>query len=89
MNPPYMDPFDLGLEDVSKYPECAACRKKSDGAKVAADGMVLCGTHFDEYLAALFPKSQHRGESPAEFAARLRRDRYAACWTAKPEGGLP
>jgi hypothetical protein len=90
-----MTPDDLGvdLEHAKALPECAACRKKSDGAKRAADGTVLCGTHLDEYLATLFPASLIRGESPAVFAARLRRERYAACWAASfyvdPTEGTP
>jgi ribosomal protein L37AE/L43A len=71
---------------MSTVHECAACRKKSDGAKRAADGTWLCGTHFDEYLSTLFPKSSIRGESPAGFAMRLRTTRYAACWAAKEKG---
>lgn len=81
-----MNHLDVGLdlERAKALPECAACRKKSDGAKRAADGTVLCGTHFDEFLATLFPKSEWfgKGLSPAAFAQRLRETRYAACWTA-------
>lgn len=84
-----LDPFDLGLEDVSQYQTCAACRKKSDGAKPVAvralgDEGYLCGTHYDEWLhspeatGSLPPRS-----NLARFAAfvmRLRTTRYAACW---------
>lgn len=84
-----MDPFDLGLEDVSKYPECAACRKKSDGAVRVRSGPdeYLCGTHYDEWLNS----PEYRGayemlELPTAFVAfvnRLRTTRYAACWTTQ------
>lgn len=78
-----MIPFDdIGLEDVSRYSTCQACRKKSDAAKRAGDGTIFCGTHFDEYLSTLFPKSPYFGRklTPAGFAAELRATRYAACW---------
>ena len=97
--PPPIDPYDLGLEDVKNYPECAACRKKSDGALPFFDRH-LCGTHADEYLAsserraALWagrPRPNLRAsrtsmiEAFNAFVLRLRTERYAACWEAKKE----
>lgn len=97
MNPPPIDPFDLGLEDVSKYPECAACRKKSDGAKPVAVRALgpegwLCGTHYDEWICSPEccespPGAYHSNLARfAAFVERLRTTRYAACWAAKEEG---
>jgi hypothetical protein len=88
-----LDPFDLGLEDVSRYPTCSACRKKSDGAvKVTTVGEYLCGTHYDEWLnSSEYRASVWAGHmnSLAEafkgFVARLRRERYAACWVDPKE----
>jgi hypothetical protein len=89
--------MDLGLDldRARNLPECAACRKKSDGAVtfhfLYGDLVSLCGTHYDEWLRSE-PRSIIGRErlSPAEligqfarlrvFVARLRRERYAACW---------
>ena len=79
-----MTPEDIGLDLDLDLPTCAACRKKSDGAKRMADGTILCGTHADEYLATLFPKSEIRRESPADFAKRLREGPFRTCWGAVP-----
>lgn len=84
-----MTSLDVGLdlERAKALPECHACRKKSDGAKRAADGTVLCGTHFDGFLATLFPNSEWfgKGLSPAQYAQKLRETVYRACWEAKVE----
>ena len=90
-----LDPFDLGLEDVSRYPTCLACRKKSVSAVVVilvgGTTSYLCGTHYDEWRL-----SPELCESPpyyppsvrfAAFVERLRRERYAACWAVKEEKG--
>lgn len=83
-----MDSIDLGLDLVTAHATCAACRKQSDGAKTCGDGTVLCGTHFDEFLATLFPNhvDHARKETPAAFAKRLREGPFASCWAAELEG---
>lgn len=83
-----LDPFDLGLEDVSKYPTCAACRKKSDGGR-DLHGFTLCGTHWDEAVAELtrtgLKTDRTRRDYVKGYVHRLRTTRYAACWAAKEE----
>ena len=101
MIPPPIDPYDLGLEDVKNYPECAACRKKSDGAiRVTSDEKeikpsapirgTLCGTHFDEWAVSMEHTSTVVGAFSLHtayimFVLRLRTERYAACWEVKKE----
>jgi hypothetical protein len=85
--------MDLGLDldRARNLPECAACRKKSDGAKQTG-GLWLCGTHTDEWMVSpewrepyqqggpdLFDPKEYRRRLDL-FVARLRRERYAACW---------
>jgi hypothetical protein len=86
------DPFDTGLEDVSKYPTCAVCRKKSDGAKKTGD-VFLCGTHMDAWMTSPEWREDYVQGGPAPwdekeylrrlhaFVERLRTTKYASCWT--------
>lgn len=87
MTPKSFDHDDLGidLDSAAKLPECHACRKKSDGAKVVEElgnKIVLCGAHFDEWLA------RHKRRDfilASDFARELREGRYRPCWEAKIE----
>lgn len=86
---------DIGLDLDRDFPTCAACRKKSDGAKrvmpmLREEGW-LCGTHYDEWLRSPefceSPPDRPNASRLARFAAfveRLRRERYRACWEAVP-----
>lgn len=90
-----LDPDDIGLDLERKLPTCAACRKKSDGAKPAMVSVLgeegwLCGTHYDEWLLSPECCESPPGEPYhsnlvrfAAFVERLRTTRYAACWAAK------
>jgi hypothetical protein len=85
-----LDPFDLGLDDVSRYPTCLACRKKSDGAVKVTDEPYdyLCGTHYDEWMLSPEYKGFRAGAfslsgSFAAFVRRLRDERYSTCWIEK------
>ena len=70
----------IDLERAKGLPTCAGCRRQSDGARAAPDGTILCGTHFDEWLAlsqiGLLPPA-------AEYAKSLREGKYRPCWEAK------
>lgn len=79
------DPDDLGLdmERAKALPECAACRKKSDGFKIVA-GIAVCGAHYDEWMATNAAREAKRWPrvSIAEFALGLREGHFKACWEA-------
>lgn len=83
-------PFDheslgIDLEYIARLPECHACRKKSDGAKTCPDGTVLCGTHFDEWLAERYSAAGPMTITAADYARRQREGKYRPCWEAKLE----
>lgn len=94
-----MTPDDLGvdLEHAKALSECAACRKKSDGAIETDDytsggkiTMILCGTHYDEWCRSPEARSFHAGAfglsgAMTAFVHRLRTTTYAACWAAKED----
>jgi hypothetical protein len=74
------DPDDLSTWDKPRGEECAACRKRSDAAKVLA-GFTLCGTHYDACLAEWkrvprVPLEDHA----ALWVQRQRETTYRACW---------
>lgn len=75
------NPDDLGLdlERAKALPECMACRKKSDGARMIG-GVVFCGTHADEF----WKQANDVGgfKIPMDFAVNLRATKYRNCWTA-------
>lgn len=67
----------IDLDRAKSFPVCSACRKQSDSARTAPDGTVLCGTHYDEWLALY----QYAMLTPAAaFAQKLREGKYRPCW---------
>ena len=70
---------DIGIDLDLDLPTCAACRKKSDGAKRCQDGTILCGTHYDDFLRA-----SRLTDSAAEYAKKMREGPFRACWEAVP-----
>jgi hypothetical protein len=79
------DELGIDLDRVATLPECAACRKKSDGAKTvtAPDGKktTLCGTHYDEWLTRRY--TERVAPSAEDFARELRIGKFKPCWDAK------
>lgn len=79
------DDLGIDLDRIRALPECAACRKKSDGHKKAPDGTILCGRHFDEWAMSRYVDGSKPKITAADFAANLRSTTYRACWEAKIE----
>lgn len=77
-----MTPEETGLDfdRAASLPECHACRKKSDGAKII-EGTVLCGAHYDEWMIRRYKRGSAK-ISAAEFARELRTGRFWRCWEA-------
>lgn len=83
--PRQLDESDVASYDQPRGETCMACRKRSDGA-VQVTGparafIYLCGTHYDECLAAW----KLAGDVDffvfaVAFTKDLREGKYAPCW---------
>jgi hypothetical protein len=77
MNKLEKDPDTLGIDLAKNLPTCMACRKQADGCKKIGY-VVLCGTHYDEFL-------RQNKLTAVDFAKSLREGKFKPCWDASLE----